>query len=206
MDFLKHYLKEDEEIEEPEDSIQEPEEDYGLDFIDDENFDAPNIDVEEIPDNSDATLDADEFLYGNSQLISYYSKGNGFKLNDNQDYYEVIKMVKDMTDKHFYHRDMVWKVDVAHNKAVFQFKLGKSENLEQNNFFLSGIQQYILTGLLKKFGDSYKIDTEFSKSLDGQDVMTVKVEKDKKQKELKQISTRTSDSASFITKSSVSRM
>ena len=212
MDFLKHYLKEedvDDEFiqEEPEDAIQEPEEDYGLDFVDDEEFNAPQLNVQQTPDNSDPILNADEFMYSNSEPQSYYAKGSGFDLADNQDLYEVIKSVKDLTDRHLYVRDMTWKVNVAHRKAVFSFKLGENEDENEagNDFFFEGIQQHLMTQLFNKFGPLYKIETEKSKDNDGQFIMKMTVEKDDKEerRELKQVPFKTSE---LSTQSSVSKI
>lgn len=206
MDFEKYYLSED--IEEPEDSVEEPEDDYGLDFVDDEKFTTDEIEVEEIPDLSDPILNADEFMKSNSEVMSHYANGKGFEVIDNQDLYEVVKTVKDMTDKHLYFRDMTWKVNMDHSKAKFIFKIGDDESSNENDFFLQGVKRYVISELWNKYGPLYDVDTEFSNDIDGRKLMILTVEKNEKErrKRIEKISTSVPNSASFITKSSVSRM
>jgi len=206
MNFEEYYLRED--LEEPEDSVEEPEDDYGLDFVDDEKFTTDEIEVEEIPDLSDPILNADEFMKSNSEVMSHYAKGKGFEVIDNQDLYEVVKTVKDMTDKHLYFRDMTWKVNIDHGKAKFIFKIGDDESANENDFFLQGVKRYVISELWKKYGPLYDVDTEFSKDVEGKDLMILTVDKneEERRKRLEKIPAGAPDSASFITKSSVSRM
>lgn len=214
MGILEEYLKEREEYffheesEEPEDSLEEPIEDYGLDFVDDETFTTNEIDVDEVPDNSDPILDADEFLKPNAETLEIYAKGKGFDLTDNQDLYEVVKLVKDMTDKHLYMKDMTWKVDIKNRKAIFTFRLGEDEELDQNDFFLQGVEKYIISEMWRKYGPLYDVNAEFLKDAKGRDVMKLAVEKDdnEERKRSENIIANAPDSASFLTKSSVSRM
>jgi len=212
MNFKRFYLQE--EAEEPEDSVQdpnaleEPEEDYGHEFVDNETFDAPHINVEGVPDNSDPILNADEFLYSNADAQSFYARGNGFNITDNQDLYEVIKLIKDMTDRHLYMRELSWKVDVKNRRAHFIFRLGNEENDITEDFFLQGINQYVISELWKKYGPLYDVDVKFDKDGSGQNVMemTVAKNKDEERKKTLHVPTWVPDSASFITKSSVSRI
>jgi len=180
MDLLLEYLKDKEEElypEEPEDAVEEPEDDYGLDFVDDATFVSPVLDVEETPDNSDPVLDADEFMYSNSDPLSYYSRGNGINLADNSDLYEVIKLVKDVTDKHLYMRDMTWKVNIANRSANFIFRLGDEDDTDTNGFFLQGVQQYIVSELWKRYGPFYDVNAEFLKNDNGADIMNLTVKR-----------------------------
>jgi len=176
------YPEEDEdstdEIEEPEDALEEPEDDYGLDFVDDETFPAPVMDVEEIPDNSDPILNADEFMYSNSEPQNYYSRGKGFDLTDNSELYEIIKLVKDLTDRHFYIKNMTWKVNIAHREAEFVFKLRDGD--DSNEFFLNGVREFISSEVVRVFGQRYSIDTSYLND-SGHDVMKVVVGMSKEQ-------------------------
>jgi hypothetical protein len=158
MDFVKYYQNE----EGTENSI----------------MDAGYINVEKIPDNSDPIGDVDDFK-PNSEMQKFYARGSGLDITDNQDLYEVVKMVKDMTDKHLYARDMTWKVDIANRKATFSFISGENEDDVVNEFFLQGVQQYIITEILRKFGPLYKIDSDFLKNKDGRNVMKLVVQKGK---------------------------
>ena len=148
-------------------------------------------------------------MYSNTDNQTFYARGNGADIPDNQDFYEVVKLVKDMTDRHLYMRDMTWKVDIARRKAVFTFTVGETEeDIEVNDFFLQGIQQHLLSSMWKQFGAFYKIDTKFVKDNDGRNIMRLEVKKDKdeERKELKKIQSHSADSAAFMSKSSVSKM
>jgi len=210
MENILQYLKEKQAEfypEEPEDSIEKPIEDYGLEFMDND-YPSEEIDVEEIPNNSDPTLNSDEFLYSNSDSMSFYARGNGFDIADNQDLYEIIKLVKDLTDKHLYFRDMFWKVDVARRKAVFNFILGKEVTDESDEFFLKGVQQYVTTQMIKKFGNLYMIDAKFLNNSEGQKIMKLTIERDKneEEQEIKQLFWKNPNGASLISQSSISKI
>ncbi|MFW6282044.1 MAG: hypothetical protein ACOC1O_04550 [bacterium] len=190
MNELLDYLKEREEYffekEEPEDSIEEPEdsvedEDYGLDFVDDEEFFVDEIDVEEIPDNSDPILNADEFIKSNSDIMDFYSKGKGFDLTDNLELYEVVKMVKDLLDKHLFQEDVTWKVDIANRKAIFTFKI-KGDN---NKYFLHRIQYYVINKISVKFSNVFDIKTKLiNNSFGNENVMIMIINEKEKEADI----------------------
>lgn len=211
MENILKYLKEKQEEfypDEPEDSIEEqPIEDYGLEFMDND-FPSEEINVEKIPNNSDPTLNSDEFLYSNSDSMSFYARGNGFNITDNLDLYEIIKLVKDLTDKHLYFRDMSWNVDVVRRKAIFNFILGKEVTDESDEFFLKGVQQYVTTQMIKKFGNLYMIDAKFLNNNEGQKTMKLTIERDKneEEQEIKQLYWKNPNGASLISQSSISKI
>ena len=169
-----------------------------------------SINTKGIIDVSVPILDPSDFMKSNTDMQTYYSQGKGFDVADNSGLYEVIKLVKDMTDKHLYVKDIVWKVDIANRQAVFTFTLGDSETPDEgNDFFLQGIQQYIIAELIRKYGPLYKIDTEFLKNEVGQKVMkmTVKQNTDQERTIQKKIYGRVPNSPSFSSdKSSISSM
>ena len=215
MGILEEYLNEREEYfypeaeeieaEEPEDAMDEPLEDYGNDFVDDEKFYADHIAVKEIPDNSDPILDADEFMKPNAEILNMYSKGQGFDLTDNSDLYEVVKLVKDMTDKHLYMRNMKWKVDIAHRQAKFTFSLGDEMSKEADDFFLQGVQNYVMKEMVQKFGPVYKLDTKFSKDNKGRTMeMTIEKEDDEERMDMRKLPNQMPQNP--IQRSSVSRI
>ncbi len=174
MNSIDNYLNEREEYFFPkseEEKELELEEQYN-----DDDFVMKFPVIEE--DSSSPILDPEDFRKSNTEPMTYYAKGNGFDLTDNSDLYEVVKLVKDMVDRHLYMRDLTWKVDIAHRKAVFVFTLG---NLyyedEVDDFFLQGVQQYVTGDMMKRYGSLYNIDSEFSKNGTGQNIMTLTVKK-----------------------------
>jgi len=140
-----------------------------------EFYDQPQVD-QKLPDNSDKPHNADDFMYSNSDMQSFYARGNGFVVNDHQPFYEVIKAIKDLTDRHFFLRDMTWKVNFLSNKATVDFSVGQEESPEADEFFFNGIQQYLMLSLFKKFGNEYKFDTKFFKNIEDRNVMRVTIE------------------------------
>lgn len=125
------------------------------------------IEVEEIPDNSDPILNADEFMYSNSEIHDYYSKGSGFRVNDSQDFLEIVKEIKDITDKHLFLKNMVWKADIKAKKLIVDFSIAEDIDSEElDNFFFNGVKQSLIMNLLRRFGSLYKIDSEFLRSDD----------------------------------------
>jgi hypothetical protein len=132
---------------------------------------------EEIPNNSDPILNADEFMYSNSEIHDYYSKGSGFRVNDSQDFLEVIKLIKDLTDKHLFLKNMTWKADVKSKKLIVSFSVSEEENSDEvDNFFFNSIQQNLVANLLRKFDSLFKIDTEFI-NLDRRKIMRLIITK-----------------------------
>ena len=159
-------------------------------------------------DNSDIVLNSDDFMYSNTDAQSYYARGNGFNIEDNQEFYQVVKLVKDMTDKHIFFKDLTWKVNIAHRKAVFIFKIGNKEDNRTDDVFLQGVHQFVSLECWRRYGDLFNIGTEFTTDLDNNRVMILTVQKNEGEKEKiqKTIGTRVPDSASFITKTSISSM
>ncbi|MFW6312143.1 MAG: hypothetical protein ACOC1K_07910 [Nanoarchaeota archaeon] len=205
MESVFKYLKEREEYFFNEDlsNLENPQNNYGLGFIDNE-FNAEEIPVDKVPDTSVIVRGIDDLMNPDSELQSKYSDGKLINISDNQEFYEVVKLVKDMTDRHIYMRDMTWSVNIADNKAIFTFKLDKVDSKE--DYFLEGIKQYVISKLFMNFGNLFDVDSESLKDANERSIMKIIVEKKKdNRKRLKKIKGR-ADSNTFVTKSSVSRM
>lgn len=179
---LLNYLKEKEEYFFQEDEPEDSEPDYNLDFVNDK-IPEEEIEVEEIPDNSDKVHKSDDFMYSNSDAVSYYSKGNGFKVNDNQEFYEVIKLVKDVTDKHLYVRNLKWKSNIKDKKVEFDFILGDDvSNKDSNDFFMNGIEQHLMLNIFKKFGSIFIMKSFFYKDSEEKNVLKITLERNKEKR------------------------
>ena len=137
-----------------------------------EFYDNPKV-VQKVTDTSDKTRGAEDYTYSNSDMQSFYSRGNGFVTDDRSEYYEAIKAIKDLTDKHLFLRNMVWKVDNDGRKIVFSFVVTKLESDEATDFFLHGVQQHLILNLTKKLGNIYDMDSKFSK--DNEDNKILKI-------------------------------
>jgi len=103
---------------------------------------------------------ADEFLYSNTDIMSYYGRGNSFKIKDVQDFYEVIKFVKDLTDKHLFVKNVVWNANIVNNSLIIKFSINKDNSNDVNNFFLNSINRYIVVQIEKRFPKKYKVTSK----------------------------------------------
>ena len=127
-----------------------------------EFYDNPKV-IQKTPDTSDKPHGAEDYTYSNSDMQSFYSRGNGFVADDNSEFYEAIKAVKDLTDKHLFLRNLTWKVEKSSGKIIFSFTVTNLDSEESTNFFLHGVQQHLSLNLIRKFGSIYDIDTKFMK-------------------------------------------
>jgi hypothetical protein len=110
---------------------------------------------------SDPLYNADEFLYSNSDIHSYYAQGKGMKIDDNVDFYEIIKIIKDYTDKHLYLKNLTWKVDQKNGRIVFVFEMDQQD--ASDNLFFASIQQYfhqMLNNISRKFMKKFDMNFE----------------------------------------------
>jgi hypothetical protein len=115
-------------------------------------------------ETSDEVMNADGYMYSNSDSMSYYSRGNGFEIEDNIDFYEVVKIVKDLTDKHIFLKNLVWKVDIGGGEALFTFELdGEDSSEEVHDFFYESMNQFLVSNILLKFGDFFEFDSRIKR-------------------------------------------
>jgi len=126
-----------------------------------EFYDNPKV-VQKVPDASDPIHGAEDHMYSNSDMQSFYSRGNGFVTDNHSEYYEAIKAIKDLTDKHLFLRNMTWRVDLLEKEIIFTFVVTKMDSEDTNDFFLQGIQQHLILNLIRRLGDIYDIDSKIS--------------------------------------------
>jgi len=135
-----------------------------------EFYNTPKV-FQKVSDTSDKPHGAEDYTYSNSDMQSFYSRGNGFVTDDHAEFYEAIKAVKDLTDKHLFLRNMVWKVDSDGKKIIFSFIVKKQDSDEATDFFLHGVQQHLILNLIKKFGNIYDFDSKFTKDDDENQIL-----------------------------------
>lgn len=144
-----------------------------------EFYNNPKV-VQKVPDNSDPIHGAEDHMYSNSDMQSFYSRGNGFVTDNHLEYYEVIKTVKDLTDKHLFLRNMTWKVDLSKgNRIFFTFVVDNIESEEALDFFLYGVQQHLILNIIKKMGEIYDIDSEITTNDKNQKILKLILIKNK---------------------------
>ena len=154
-----------------------------------EFYNNPKV-VQKVSDTSDKPHGAEDYTYSNSDMQSFYSRGNGFVTDDNTEYYEAIKAVKDLTDKHLFLRNMTWKVGMKDDKIIFTFTVTNLESEEETDFFLHGVQQHLVLNLTKRLGNIYDVNSEFIKDKENQHILKLILTKNqttKKRVELVQV-------------------
>lgn len=172
MSFLR-YLKEFDE--EPEDSIEEDPGYYDFDQPDDPD----KLVVEPPIDLSDEVESSDKYIYSNSELMSYYGKGSGLDIADNDELYEIVKIVHELTDRHIYLRDLTWKTNIRHRFVDFIFKIGDGTD-DYDQFFLDGVCSFLENNIIRQFGPFYKFDKEHFKDDKGKHAVKITVNKIKR--------------------------
>lgn len=104
-------------------------------------------------------LETAEEMYGNkSPILGVYSKGEHLVISDNEQLYEIAKMIKDFTDKHFYNRNFKYGIKIAYNTLEFKVVDDKSKPEYIRNYHLEGIIQYVLEKVNLMYQE--KFDTE----------------------------------------------
>lgn len=102
---------------------------------------------------------ADEYLYSNSELMSHYGNAKDVNINDNSRLDEVVKLIKDIFDKHFYVQNVTWKVDVKNRRVKLSFYVQNSDD-GSDAFFLEGLVQHVLTSVARKFADTMELESK----------------------------------------------
>jgi len=154
-----------------------------------EFYDNPKV-AQKVPDTSDKPHGAEDYTYSNSDIQSFYSRGNGFVTDDHAEYYEAVKAIKDLTDKHLFLRNMVWKVNNDGRNIIFSFVVTNLESDEETNFFLKGVQQHLVLNLTKRLGNIYDVNSEFIKDKENHHILKLILTKNqttKKRVELVQV-------------------
>jgi hypothetical protein len=116
---------------------------------------------------SDTPKSTDTFMYSNAKAIDIYAHGKSFKIQDNLKLYEVVKIVRDSIDRHYYQCQIGMRIDVGNKKAVFHFFFNKKD---REYYYISGtLNQFISTQLFKVYGNYFKVTSE-EKNLENSDV------------------------------------
>jgi len=137
-----------------------------------EFYNNPKV-VQKVSDTSDKPHGAEDYTYSNSDMQSFYSRGNGFVTDDHAEFYEAIKAVKDLTDKHLFLRNMTWKVGMKDDKIIFTFTVTNLESEEETDFFLHGVQQHLVLNLIRRLGNIYEIDSKFIKDEEDHQILKI---------------------------------
>lgn len=94
-----------------------------------------------------------------SPVMGIYSRGEKFEIHDNQDLYEIVKMVKDFTDKHFYAQNFKYLTEVSYRTLIIRIiqnpkKLGQGDIMD---YHVSSVIQFITSNIERLFPGKYNL-------------------------------------------------
>jgi len=168
---LDQYLCEKEKEYYPDEEIESSSEDEDI------NLSAELYDdilaVKKIVDLSSPLRSTDDYQ-PNSDLMDMYAKGDGFSLNNNLDLYEVIKLMKDILDRHLFVQDMTYVADTKDRSVTFTLSLNSDMvDIESDKIFLTGFYDYLVTMICQKFGREYFQMSYKIKFIDNKSIMEI---------------------------------
>jgi formyltetrahydrofolate synthetase len=100
----------------------------------------------------------DPFTGVNAPILNLYATGDSFKINDNSKLYEIIKLFKDLTDKHQYLQSLTYAIDV--NNKLVKFTVVTDNDHIISKAMLDGILNMLATSIAMKFGDTFDFNYE----------------------------------------------
>lgn len=107
---------------------------------------------------NDLIPSTDNIMYSNARAMEIYGQGKRFKIEDNLLFYEVIKVVRDVIDKHFYQNSIRFYTEIANKEVTFTFVMDMMDI--KYSYFLETLYMFITSQLFKKFGDYFEISRE----------------------------------------------
>jgi len=92
-----------------------------------------------------------------AEFLKAYSKGEDEAvLLDNQILYEIIKIVKDIMDKHLYIREISYLAKLSQNKVEFDIIYEVYENLA--DYYVDGMVDFIEAIIEQRYPNSFEFD------------------------------------------------
>ena len=122
---------------------------------------------------SDKLGSTDEFMYSNARALDIYGQGKRFKIEDNQLFYEVVKIVKEIIDRHYYNQQVTLSVDIANKAVLFTFIVDSKDI--KHSYFIETLYMFINIQLSRQYGGYFKILRDDYQA-DGKSVLKIKVE------------------------------
>jgi len=107
---------------------------------------------------SDVLKSTDDIMYSNARAMEIYGRGKRFDIADNLILYEVVKIVRDTIDKHFYQNSVKFSIQIADREAHFTFIVGKED--AKYSYFLETLFMYITNEIYRTYGNYFNIDRE----------------------------------------------
>jgi hypothetical protein len=99
----------------------------------------------------------DDVMYSNADVVSYYSNGIGFDLTDNTELYEIVKLFRDIVDKHLYSNNFKYNITVKNRELKLFFEYDKED---KHAFFLERLIDIFVTKVSIIFKNQYTFKNE----------------------------------------------
>lgn len=130
---------------------------------------------EETQLHDDPIHSTDEYMYSNARALDLYGQGKRFEIEDNLIYYEIVKVVRDLVDKHFYQHPVQFYIQVANKEVVFTFVIGRVD--AKYSYFIETLYMFITTQIYRQFGSFFKVSREDEVIDNDRVVLRIKVKK-----------------------------
>ena len=128
---------------------------------------------------SDPTVSTDDYMYSNAKAMEIYGQGKRFTIEDNLMFYEVVKIVKDVIDRHYYQNQTQLYIQIKDKELVFSFLIDKTEN--RYTFFIETLYMFVTTQIYRQFGNYFEISREDGVTEDNKVVLKIFVKKTEEQ-------------------------
>ncbi|MEM4261312.1 MAG: hypothetical protein QXG00_08765 [Candidatus Woesearchaeota archaeon] len=128
---------------------------------------------------SDLTPSTDDIMYANARAMDIYGQGKRFQIEDNLIYYEIVKIIREIVDKHFYQHPVHFYIQVANKEAIFTFIIEKID--AKYSYFVETLYMYVTTQIYRKFGDYFNVIREDEVEDNDSVIMRIIVRKAKKE-------------------------
>jgi len=124
---------------------------------------------------SDLNPSTDEFMYSNAKALELYGQGKRFKIEDNLLFYEIVKIVRDVVDRHFYSQEVQFHIQIANKEVQFTFIINKVD--AKYSYFVETLFMFINNQIYRRYGTFFKVTREDEQLGDNKIALKVKVKK-----------------------------
>ena len=88
-----------------------------------------------------------------------YSDGKHLNISDNQDLFEIVKIIKDFTDKHFYAQNFKYLTEVSYRTLTIKIiqnpnTLGQGDIMD---YHVSSVIQFIISNIERIYPGKYSL-------------------------------------------------
>ena len=131
--------------------------------------------------HSDQLKSTDDVMYSNARALELYGQGKRFNIEDNVTLYEIVKIVREIVDKHFYYIPVQFYIQIADREAHFTFIIDKVDI--KFSYFVETLFMFITTQIYRIYGNYFVVERTQENKENNKVEMTVIVKKSETEKE-----------------------